>query len=83
MKDFDSELTKNNPSPRIGMSHGGLRDFSSELTKNTPHPELLLLMEDFRTLHGTGVWRLIAVFPVDTVSFGTLIEPIWHHSSIL
>ena len=35
------------------------------LAKNTPLPELELLTEDF--VHETGVWRLIAVYPTETM----------------
>ena len=35
-------------------------------TTTSPPKKLELLMEDF--VQGTGVWRLIAVFPADCVS---------------
>ena len=59
--------------------------FSSELTKNAPTELELLMEDfgtlvlslprihipnsTWRTLRGTGVWRLITVSPADTVSF--------------
>ena len=42
------------------------------LAKNTPTPILELLMEDF--VFGTGVWKLIAVSPVDT---GLVLFTLW------
>ena len=75
--DFGSDLAKNTSPPpppgatQIGTSYGGLRDFGFELTKNTPpppKPRLEVRMNYLGTLKGTGVWKLIAVFPADTVS---------------
>ena len=63
LRDFSSELTKNYP-PQIGTSHRGLRDFCSELLKITPPPNLEF---SWRTVNGTGLWRLITVSNVDNI----------------
>ena len=52
--------------PQLGTSHGGLRDFSSQITKNTPTPTQIRTSHGgLRDSEGTGVWRLIAVSPAD------------------
>ena len=47
---------------RIGTSHGGLKKFGSEAAKNTPPTPKMKTY-----VHGAGVWRLIDVYPTDTI----------------
>ena len=63
---------ENTPSPRneIPMEDSGLEHFGSEFTKNTS-PKLKFLMKD------RGMWRLIAVFPAETVSFLSRFFSFW------
>ena len=69
------------PTPtQIGTSHRGLRDLSSKLPNklNTPFfPPTQNWNFSWRTLTGTGVWRLITVSPADTVSLSIF----WSFSS--